>query len=92
MPEDAEEGGLYYSLIDEMLEDGLGDVTLKNQFLGTYGQEALTCVRHCNLVDFWLLTYDQLEGRYVAWLVTQEGVASDPVVSELSQDVSLRCR
>ena len=87
LPEDAVEGGLYYSLIDEMLEDGFGDVTLKNQFLGTYGQEALTCVRHCNLVDFWLLTYDQLEGRYVAWLVTQEGVASDPVVSELSQDV-----
>jgi PKD repeat protein len=87
LPENAEEGGLYYSLIDETLEEGLGDVTLKNQFLGTYGQEALTCVRHCNLVDFWLLTYDQLEGRYLAWLVTQEGIASDPVISELSQDV-----
>ena len=24
LPEDAEEGGLYYSLIDETLEDGLG--------------------------------------------------------------------
>tara|TARA_X000000950_G_scaffold93752_1_gene118020 strand:+ start:5172 stop:8615 length:3444 start_codon:yes stop_codon:yes gene_type:complete len=87
LPENAEEGGLYYSLIDETLEEGLGDVTLKNQFLGIYGQEALTCVRHCNLVDFWLLTYDQLEGRYLAWLVTQEGIATDPVISELSQDV-----
>ena len=39
---------------------------LEKPILGDLGQEALTCVRHCNLVDFWLLTYDQLEGRY--WL------------------------
>ena len=87
LPENVSEGGLYYSLIDETLDDGMGDVTLKNEYLGTYGQEALTCVRHCNLVDFWLITYDQLESRYLAWLVTQDGIAFEPIVSNVSQDV-----
>ncbi len=80
-------GGLYYSIIDKTLDDGFGDVTTKNQFLGEFAQEAITCVRHCNLTDFWLVTYDQIEGRYLSWLVTENGVALDPIVSEIEQDV-----
>lgn len=87
LPDVPEEGGLYYALIDENLDGGLGDVTVKNAFLGAFGQEAITCVRHCNLVDFWLLTYDQIEGRYLAWLVTAEGINLTPVASEIAQDV-----
>ena len=67
-------------------------MTLKNHLLGTFGQEALTCVRHCNLVDFWLLTYDQLEGRYLVWLVTQEGVASVRWCRSCLRTFSLLCR
>ena len=87
LPDDPNEGGLHYALIDETLDGGLGDVTVKNAFLGAYGQEAMTCVRHCNLVDFWLITYDQIEGRYLAWLVTAEGINPAPVSSEIAQDV-----
>jgi hypothetical protein len=87
LPQAKDEGGLYYSMIDQTLDDGYGDVTILNQYLGAFNQEALTCVRHCNLVDFWLLTYDQIEGRYLAWLVTENGVNPSPVVSPLAQDV-----
>lgn len=87
LPDDLSDGGLFYSVIDETLEDGYGDITVKNQFLGALGQEAITCVRHCNLIDFWLLTYDQIESRYLSWLVTESGVATDPIVSEIQQDV-----
>ena len=32
--------------------------------------EALTCVRYQPAL--WLLTYDQLEGRYLVWLVIKK--------------------
>ena len=79
--------GLNYSIIDRTLDDGNGAVTVKNQNLGDFGQEAFTCIRHCNMVDFWLVTYDQVEGRYLAWLVTEEGVSDAPVESAIEQEV-----
>ena len=79
--------GLNYSIIDRTLDDGNGDVTVKNQNLGDFEQEAFTCIRHCNMVDFWLITYDQLEGRYLSWLVTEEGVSDAPVESDIAQEV-----
>ena len=79
--------GLNYSIIDRTLDDGYGDVTVKNQNLGDFEQEAFTCIRHCNMVDFWLITYDQVEGRYLSWLVTEEGVSDAPVESAIEQEV-----
>lgn len=80
------DNGLRYHLVDFDLEDGLGDVTEKNVFIASVQQEAITAVRHCNLVDFWLLTYNQEISAYQAWLVTNEGVADTPVTTDIATD------
>lgn len=80
--------GLRYSIIDGTLDNGYGDVTEKNLLIDNTDQEAITCIRHCNLIHFWLVTYDQAESVYKAWLVTEAGIAQDPVVTPLSQEVN----
>jgi hypothetical protein len=68
--------GLRYSIIDLTLNDGLGDVTQeKNILIHVSLTEAFTAVRHCNLNDFWLVSYDQAIDQYVSFLVTSEGVS-----------------
>ena len=79
--------GLTYHVIDLSLDGGFGDVTEKNVFIANIGQEAITAIRHCNLVDFWLVTYDQNASEYLAWEVTAEGVSDTPVVSALENEV-----
>ena len=78
--------GLRYNIIDFSLEDGMGDVVEKNVFIASIEQEAITAVRHCNLVDFWLVTYNQALQVYQSWEVTADGISDTPVVSSITVD------
>lgn len=50
---------LYYSMVDMQLDNGHGDVTVKNVQLTTFNTtEKLTAVRHGNGRDWWLITHD----------------------------------
>ncbi len=76
--------GLRYSILDRTLNGGLGAVTEeKNIPIHVTLNEAFTAVRHCNLNDFWLISYDHIAEAYVSFLVTSEGVG-DVIFSDVS--------
>jgi hypothetical protein len=67
---------LYYTVVDMSLEGGLGDVVQKNQVVvnDTLGLGKLTCVRHANGRDWWLLVHEFSSKSYYRYLITPNGI------------------
>jgi len=66
---------LYLSIVDRGLDNGLGDLTLKNHILL---QEPLICgglsaVRHANGRDWWVFTHGYLNNEFTSFLLTPHG-------------------
>jgi gliding motility-associated-like protein len=76
-------GGLAYTTIDMSLAMGQGSVTVKNTTLVAPAQctEKLTGTRHCNGVDFWIVTHDFNNNNFRSYLITALGVNNVPVIS-----------
>ncbi len=76
--------GACYSVVSMCLEGGLGDVipATKNTLLLQPATEKLTATRHQNGTDYWVLIHEQGSSRFLAYLVTNQGVSKQPVVSE----------
>jgi PKD repeat protein len=73
--------GVNYSTVDMNLAAGLGSVTVLNTPLYAPSRECLTSVRHCNGVDIWVLSIEALTGNIRAYLVTNSGVNTSPIIS-----------
>lgn len=74
--------GVRYSVVDMNANGGLGDVITKNVLLHDKTSEKICIVRHCNNIDFWVVTRDV--GRsFRTWLVTNSSI-SPPVISNIS--------
>jgi hypothetical protein len=67
---DAGPNGICYSIVDMTLSLGLGAVTSKNISLHTPSCEKLCVVRHCNNVDFWVISHDWNSNVFRTWSVT----------------------
>ncbi|MFH1937134.1 MAG: PKD domain-containing protein, partial [Bacteroidota bacterium] len=84
--------GLYYSLIDLRLNNGLGDVVpgMKNIPIngGEIVNKRLQAIRHYNNKDVWIVTFDTLN-RYLAYLVDVNGISNAPVISQSALDESV---
>lgn len=79
--------GLRYSIIDMTLDAGFGDVTTKNVQILTPTCEKVTAVRHCNGIDFWILTHEWNSKSIYAYPLTAAGIGS-PVVSTVGMAVN----
>lgn len=79
--------GLRYHLINDDLNNGQGAVIEgeKNVFVDDVVMESVMAIRHCNLVDFWLVYHTVGEEVFKARLVTEDGISEDVVVSDLGQ-------
>lgn len=68
-------GGLYYSIVDMRLDQGLGDVQLstKNTLIERYTTEKLTAVPHANKRDYWILSHAYNSDQFLVYLLTPEG-------------------
>ena len=76
--------GLRYSILDNNLNNALGDVTeVKDVLIETTFSESFSTVRHCNLRDFWLVFYDFQENSFKSYLVNPDGLAETPVVTPM---------
>jgi gliding motility-associated-like protein len=74
--------GLNYSIVDMSLNNGLGDVTVKNSLLILNANEQVTAVHHRNCQDVWIVTHEKgNNNRYQAFLLTAAGVNTTPVTS-----------
>jgi|JI10StandDraft_1071094.scaffolds.fasta_scaffold24168_1 hypothetical protein len=78
--------GLYYSIVDLKLNNGLGAVTQKNVLIDTTAtKDALMAVKHGNGKDWWLVTrkWDYYSSSYdnafYVYLVDSNGIYPQPV-------------
>lgn len=83
----AEPNGLNYSIVNMNLDNGVGDIELKNQHLYTPVTEKITAVKHCNGRDIWVITHAFNSDHYLAYLITQAGIAA-PIISSSGRTIS----
>lgn len=80
--------GLNYSIVNMNLDNGRGDVEVKNWHLQSFVCEKLTAVRHCNGLDIWVIVHLYDSDAFYAFLVTSAGVSITPVISHAGIFVS----
>ncbi|MCA0131943.1 T9SS type B sorting domain-containing protein [Winogradskyella alexanderae] len=77
----AGDNGFRYSIVDMSLNNGNGDVTLKNEELLTPSTEKITAVKHANGIDYWLITHGWRNNEFLAYQISPQGINLTPVVS-----------
>ncbi|MDX5421356.1 MAG: hypothetical protein LPK07_11100 [Hymenobacteraceae bacterium] len=77
----AQADGLRYSVVDMTRDEGNGDLISKNNFMIAPATEKLTAVRHSNGRDWWIIAHRWNSNGYLAYLVNQNGVEVQPVMS-----------
>lgn len=75
--------GYNYSIVDMSLAAGLGSVTAKNVQIYTPSCQRQVAIRHCNGKDVWMLSQENLSNNFRAYLLTQNGVSTTPVISSI---------
>lgn len=68
------QSGLYYSLIDLRLNNGLGEFTLTNQRLWCSVTEIMTTCYHANGRDTWLIVHEGDGDTFIAVLFGENGI------------------
>ena len=76
---------LSYSIVDMSLNGGYGDVTVKNEILLQGNSEKLAGTRHGNGAGHWVISHSDLGDAFQAFLVTNAGISSTPVISNVGQ-------
>ncbi|MDW8335065.1 MAG: hypothetical protein RMM53_12700, partial [Bacteroidia bacterium] len=76
-------GPLCHSTVDMSREDGDGAVIEKNVPLRALVTEKITAVGHANGRDVWLVVHDWNSDAFAAYLITPDGISSEPVVSRV---------
>ncbi|MEJ8758161.1 hypothetical protein WG947_14200 [Pontibacter sp. H259] len=77
----AQSDGLRYSIVDMTKDNGNGDLVFKNTFMIAPATEKLTAVRHSNRRDWWVIAHRWNSNAYMAFLVSDKGVAIEPILS-----------
>ncbi|MFI5220220.1 MAG: T9SS type A sorting domain-containing protein [Bacteroidia bacterium] len=72
-----------YSIVDMSLNNGKGDVTLKNIYLLSPVSEQLTAVKHSNGIDVWVMVRLSNSNSHYAYLITSTGISPSPVISNV---------
>lgn len=75
-------GGLRYSEVDMTLDGGLGAVTgNKNILLANPTTEKITAIESSDGRSIWVISHRWMSNEYIAFLVSDTGVNTTPVVS-----------
>lgn len=75
--------GYRYSVVNISLNNGLGDITIKNNLLYTKCSEKITAVRHANGTDVWIVTKDYTDNTYRTFRLSCSGLEMNPVISNV---------
>lgn len=73
--------GYKYSLVDISKNNGDGAVVFKQVLLNASCTERMAAARHANGIDVWFITNDYNSNIFRSWLITCNGLVSNPVVS-----------
>jgi photosystem II stability/assembly factor-like uncharacterized protein len=80
--------GLYYSIVDMSLQDGLGDVIQKKIKILDNVTNRITASYHNNLNDIWLIINKQGTNNYYSYLISDSGVSASPVISTAGKSIT----
>jgi photosystem II stability/assembly factor-like uncharacterized protein len=83
-----ESSGLYYSIVDMSLNNGLGDVIVKGKKIMSTVSNKITAVYHSNNHDVWLITHQYNSNNYISYLITASGLSESPVVSSVGNSIT----
>ena len=75
---------LHYSIIDMRADNGLGDVTKKNEFLLNDVTEHLTATTDCLGDGWWIITRSRLTRHFYSLHLTKASLETPPVVSSVT--------
>lgn len=75
--------GLQYSIVDISLDNGLGEVVVKNVPLFSPVAEKINATKHKNGRDYWIITHELYSNRFLAYLLTKDGILLSPVFSSV---------
>ncbi|TAF66497.1 MAG: hypothetical protein EAZ55_06115 [Cytophagales bacterium] len=83
----AGKNGLCYSELDMRLDGGKGDIIpdKKNLSIKQPVTEKLTAVKHRNGIDYWVIVHGWLNGEFLSYLVTAEGINLTPIISKVGK-------
>jgi hypothetical protein len=76
-----EGGSFYYSIVNMKLNNGKGDVIMKNTLVLDSCTEKLTATKHSNGKDYWILIHKWNTNEFYSYLLTSSGLQSIPVIS-----------
>lgn len=75
--------GMQYSVIDMSLDNGKGDVLIKNQRLFSPAAEKLAAIPHANGCDIWIIGHEYNSNAFRAYRLSENGIEPDVVLSEV---------
>ena len=75
--------GFRYSVVNMALNNGLGDVSVKNILITDLVAEKITAVLHQNQHDYWMVVHKYNSSEFWTYLLTEEGLSSEPVISQV---------
>ncbi len=78
--------GFNYSVIDVSLQNGLGEVTIKNQLLSNTSTEKVTASLHSDNSAIWIIGHELSNNNYTAYLLDETGLNTTPVVSSIGSN------
>jgi hypothetical protein len=76
-------GGLRYSIVNINLDNGLGAVIQKGILLHTPVAEKIAGIYHANKTDVWVVTHEWNNSNFLAYLITNSGIDTVPVISSI---------
>ncbi|HBX51159.1 MAG TPA: hypothetical protein DEH02_08850 [Bacteroidales bacterium] len=81
----ASSNGFRYSVVDMTLQNGYGDITIKNILLISPATEKIAAVKHNNNADIWVMAHAYNSNAFHAYLLTESGLSASPVISNVGQ-------
>ncbi|HKR04004.1 MAG TPA: T9SS type A sorting domain-containing protein [Bacteroidia bacterium] len=73
-------GGLRFNLVDMTLDNGLGDVVVKDSLLISSVNESIAGIRHANGTDYWVVVHGVGTMDFYSFHISAAGISA-PVVS-----------
>ena len=86
-----QQGFLSYSVVDMVLDNGLGNVTTKNTVLYTNIAQGITAVKHLFDNSFWLITHSSNivpNNSFFVFKIDASGVKASPTISNIGEEGS----
>lgn len=78
--------GLRYTIVDINANGGSGIVTSeKNILLHDTVPEKITAVQKLNTNDYWLISHGWNNNNFLVWLIDENGISSNPIVSSVGR-------